>query len=465
MISESVIREYDIRGVYGKTLDKNTAYLVGWSFAQYIKKHSEFKTNKVNVCRDGRLSSPELCKNLISGLRDGGIDVHYIGIGPTPLLYYSTFIREVDAGVMVTGSHNPPEYNGFKFVFHKRPFFGDHIKELYQISKSYTNKSIKKNIGSLYKTSFVDEYVKMLSDSCVMKNTMKIAWDPGNGAAGEITAKLVKSLSGTHFVINQKIDGTFPAHHPDPTLPENLAQLIDLVIKNKCDFGIAFDGDGDRIGVVDKLGRIIWGDKLLILLARDILKRKPGSHIIADVKASKIFFDEVRKAGGVPVMWKTGHSNIKQHMKDIDSPLAGEMSGHIFIADNYFGYDDALYAGVRLIKMLAESDKELHEIIDALPHTYVTPEIRIDCEDKIKFKVVEKVREVLKRASANFIGIDGVRVDFEDGWWLLRASNTQPALVCRIEAESRISVEKEYRKICDLLLAEGVFMPDRVEIL
>jgi len=463
MIDESVIREYDIRGIYGKTLNKNTAYLVGWSFAQYIKKHSEFKTNKVNVCRDGRLSSPELCEHLIKGLRDGGIDVDYIGVGPTPILYYSTFVREVDGGIMVTGSHNPPEYNGFKFVFHKRPFFGDHIKELYQLSKSYKKNSDK--IGALNKTSFLDEYVKMLAESCSIKNTMRIAWDPGNGAAGQVTAKLVRSLSGTHFVINKKIDGTFPAHHPDPTLPENLAQLIDLVIKKKCDFGIAFDGDGDRIGVVDKLGRIIWGDKLLILLARDILKRKPGAHIIADVKASKIFFDEVRKAGGKPVMWKTGHSNIKQHMKDIDSPLAGEMSGHIFIADNYFGYDDAIYTAVRLIKMLTESGEELHEIIDALPHTYVTPEIRIDCEDSRKFSVVERVKSLLQKESANFVSIDGVRVDFKDGWWLLRASNTQPALVCRIEAESKASVEEEYKKIRNILRMEGVVMLESVEIL
>jgi len=460
MIDESIIREYDIRGVYNKTLNTRSAYLIGWSFAQYIKKHSKFKSNIVNVCRDGRLSSPALCAHLVEGLRDGGVDVENIGIGPTPLLYYSTFIHQVDAGIMVTGSHNPSDYNGFKFIFNQKPFFGAHIKELFEISKEYQEDKISHPQGSIKHISFTDDYVKMLRETCNMHKDMKIAWDPGNGAAGEVTEKLCNSLPGKHYVINEKIDGNFPAHHPDPTVKENLEQLIELVLEKKCDLGIAFDGDGDRIGIVDKFGRIVWGDKLLIFLAKDILSRKPGSSIIADVKASKTFFDEIKKYGGQPVMWKTGHSNIKQHMKDINSPLAGEMSGHIFIADDYFGYDDALYTAIRLIKLLANSDKKLHEMIDELPHTYATPEIRIECEDSKKFVIVDILQKQMQEANKKFISIDGIRHDFAEGWWLIRASNTQPALVCRIESSSKESIHREFQVLKGLLAKESIDLSD-----
>jgi phosphomannomutase len=458
MIHESIIREYDIRGVYNDTLTKESAYLIGWSFAQYINKYSTTNTNTVNVCRDGRNSSPELCEDLVKGLRDGGVNVEYIGIGPTPMLYYSTFINEVDAGIMITGSHNPSEYNGFKFIFEKKPFFGDHIKELNQISKEFSESKISKERGSMKSVSYANDYVRMLIDVCQIDKEMKVAWDPGNGAAGEVAQRLCSSIAGKHYIINETIDGDFPAHHPDPTVKENLTQLIDLVYEKRCDFGIAFDGDGDRIGVVDKFGRIVWGDQLLIFLAKDILKRKPGAFIIADIKASKVFFDEIEKYGGNPVMWKTGHSNIKQHMKDIDSPLAGEMSGHIFMADDYFGYDDALYTAVRLIKILANSDKKLHEMINELPHTYNTPEIRIDCDDEKKFKVIENLQKKMQELKKDYIAIDGIRYDFEDGWWLIRASNTQPVLVSRIEATSKESIKREFKALQGLLESEGVIL-------
>lgn len=458
MIHESIIREYDIRGVYNDTLTKESAYLIGWSFAQYINKYSTTKTNIVNVCMDGRHSSPELCDNLVRGLRDGGIDVEDIGIGPTPMLYYSTFINEVDAGIMITGSHNPSDYNGFKFIFERKPFFGAHIKELYKISKEYSKSKINKTPGSLRKVSYIDDYVHMLIDACQIEKEMKVAWDPGNGAAGEVAQRLCSNIIGKHYIINEEIDGDFPAHHPDPTVKENLTQLIDLVYEKRCDFGIAFDGDGDRIGVIDKFGRIVWGDQLLIFLAKDILKRKPGASIIADIKASKVFFDEIEKYGGNPVMWKTGHSNIKQHMKDIDSPLAGEMSGHIFIADDYFGYDDALYTAVRLIKILANSDKKLHEMINELPHTYNTPEIRIACADDSKFQIIENLQKKMNKLKKDYIAIDGIRYDFEDGWWLIRASNTQPILVSRIEATSKESIKREFKVLQALLESEGVVL-------
>lgn len=460
MIDESIIREYDIRGIYNKTLTKDSAYLIGWSFALYLKRYSEFKTNTVNVCRDGRLSSPVLCAHLIKGLRDGGINVENIGVGPTPLLYYSTFIHKVDAGIMVTGSHNPGDYNGFKFLFNQKPFFGAHIKELFEISKTYKKSDISNPQGAIKHVSFTEKYTQMLVQECKAKRELNIAWDPGNGAAGEVTKKLCNNLPGTHYIINEKIDGNFPAHHPDPTVKANLEQLIDLVAEKKCDLGIAFDGDGDRIGVVDKFGRIVWGDQLLIFLAKDILLRNPGAPIIADVKASKTFFDEIRKYGGEPVMWKTGHSNIKQHMKDINSPLAGEMSGHIFIADNYFGYDDALYAAIRLIKLIANSDKKLHEMINDLPHSYATPEIRIECEDSKKFIVVDALQKKMKRDGKKFISIDGIRYDFADGWWLLRASNTQPALVCRIESIVKESIYREFKVLKHLLADEGISLVD-----
>jgi phosphomannomutase len=446
MINPAIIREYDIRGIYNKTLTEKDAFLVGWSFAQALNK----KSSTVTLCRDGRLSSPALHAALTEGLISGGTNVIDIGIGPTPMLYFSTFVNDVDAGIMVTGSHNPSEYNGFKFIVGKAPFFGDDIKKLREISATYSDSYVCKK-GTLSKKIIVDEYLSVLVDVCKDTKPMKIAWDAGNGAAGEVVEKLCKKLPGEHILLNTKIDGTFPVHHPDPTIVENLQQLISVVVEKKCDLGIAFDGDGDRIGIIDDKGGVIWGDQLLSILAKDILTRIPGAPIIADVKASRVVFDLIKQYGGQPVMWKTGHSNIKQHMKDIGSPLAGEMSGHIFIADQYYGYDDALYAGLRLIKILSDSEKKVSSILGDLPTAYNTPELRIECDEDKKFLIISKLKEYFIKNKIPFDDIDGIRYSSNTGWGLIRASNTQSVLVCRFEASSRQEVEEQFFFMSKLL--------------
>lgn len=457
MINSEVIREYDIRGIYGETLTEKDGYLIGRSFGTYegLKPGST-----VNVCRDGRLSSPSLLSSLVMGLQDSGINVTNIGIGPSPMLYYSTFISnfgEADAGIMVTGSHNPSNYNGFKFILNKKPFFGEHIKKLHKISANYTAPNIIPQANNLNAGSdFFYHYVDMLSNVCKKPCDLKIAWDPGNGAAGDVISELCKKIPGKHIVINAKIDGTFPSHHPDPTVVANLEEIMEVVKKENCDIGIAFDGDGDRIGVIDDKCRVIWGDQLLTILAEEILQRHPGAPIIADVKASMVFFEQIKKYGGQPIMWKTGHSNIKQHMKDIGAPLAGEMSGHIFIGDQYYGYDDAAYTAVRLISLLNNKKCKLSEIIDKLPLTYSTPEIRIECSEKQKFSIVEELKKHFHNSHIKFNNIDGIRYDFKNGWGLLRASNTQAVLVCRFEALRQEDVETQIEFMRKLLKAHNV---------
>lgn len=434
-INSSILREYDIRGVVDQTLTVQDAFLVGWSFAKLIGN------DYINVGCDGRLSSPRLTEALISGLIEGGAKARFIGRGPTPMLYFSTFSKENKAlaGIMVTGSHNPPTHNGFKFIYKGRPFFGSEIKSLKNISNSYNGNF---PTHSDYESVDCSElYIERLLKDCKTVSELKVAWDPGNGAAGEIVEKLVKRLSGTHVVVNEKIDGTFPAHHPDPTVKENLEQIISIVLEQGCDFGVAFDGDGDRIGVVDSKGRIIWGDQLLLLFAKEILDHKPNSVIIADVKASQKLFEGIKSYGGRPLMWKTGHSLIKTKMHEQDSPLAGEMSGHIFFADRYYGFDDALYAALRLINILASSKQSLYSIIDSFPVVFNTPEIRIDCDDQRKFSVIDEVKKLLDGQNKKYNDIDGIRYNCDEGWWLLRASNTQAVLVVRCEADSEYNLK------------------------
>lgn len=455
MFNSEIIREYDIRGIYGKTLVDNDAFAVGWAFAKYVKANASNKTNLViNVCRDGRLSSPSLTKHLIDGIITGGISVNDIGIGPTPLLYFSHFYGNAIAGIMVTGSHNPSEYNGFKFIFDKQPFFGKQIEDLYELSHKYLLSEYEGAIKpKVHQLDFSDQYAELLRNVYPKNSTIKVVWDPGNGAAASILNKLCKNLPGEHILINSKIDGTFPSHHPDPTIPENLEILIDVVKDNKYDIGIAFDGDGDRIGVVDRQGRILWGDQLLNIFAKDILQRNPGASIIADVKASDTLFQEITKLGGNPIMCKTGHSNIKKKMKETKALLAGEMSGHIFIADNYFGYDDALYAAMRLIDILTRWQISIDELLNQMPVIYNTPEIRIKCPEALKFKIIDEIKAVLQKENIQgLIDIDGIRLHSTDGWWLLRASNTQDVLVCRIEGKSLDAIKRQ-KQIIESLLA------------
>lgn len=431
----SILREYDIRGIIGETLSAEDAYYIGRTFASHVLRASE-GNNTIIVGRDGRLSSPELTEALSRGLMESGANVVQIGIGPTPMLYFTAYSEKAAGGIMVTGSHNPPNHNGFKFVLGKASFYGNQLKML---GKMAEEGDYDANPGTISSHDSKAGYLAALLSGCRAPTgkKLKIAWDAGNGAAGEIMENLAKQLPGTHILLNATIDGTFPSHHPDPTVPENLEQLITTVKQEGCDFGIAFDGDGDRVGAVDSKGRIIWGDQLVLLLARDVLKTNPGSTIIADVKASQSLFDGIKEAGGVPLMWKTGHSLIKAKMAETGALLAGEMSGHIFFADHYYGYDDGLYAAIRLVDLAMRSDISITEMVDNLPVTHSTPELRISCPDERKFAVVEEVKTRLIACGADINTVDGIRVLLPQGWWLLRASNTQAALVARCEAENQ----------------------------
>jgi phosphomannomutase len=458
MINEKIIREYDMRGIYGKTLTERDAFLTGWSFGQYIQANfSDKKSFTINVCKDGRFSSETLTNHLIEGLLHSGMTVNDIGLGPTPMLYFSSFFGNAIAGIMVTGSHNPSEYNGFKFIVDKKPFFGKQIHELHRISSNYSSSEAT---GKGLKSEFEGKYVDLLLNSYPKNSSLKIIWDPGNGAAANVITQLCKKLPGKHIVINSEVDGSFPAHHPDPTVPENLEQLISTVKSHGYDLGIAFDGDGDRLGVVDSKGRIVWGDQLMTIFARDVLKQNPGACIIADVKASNTLFEEIKRCGGVPMISKTGHSNIKKSMKDQDALIAGEMSGHIFFADKYFGYDDGPYAAVRLIEVLARTHTSLDVAFDSLPKVYNTPEIRIQCPDEIKFQTIEEIKALLLKNKIQFLDIDGIRCSTKDGWWLLRASNTQDVLVCRFEAASEANILEQKNFVSKLLEPYNLLLPE-----
>jgi phosphomannomutase len=462
----SIIRAYDIRGIYNQTLDDRDAFCVGKSFASFLQKNGK---KKISVACDGRISSPNLKAQLINGLVESGMEVFDVGVGPTPMLYFSVYHLGLDAGIMVTGSHNPKDHNGFKMMLKERPFFGDDIANLAKIAEKG---DFVEAAGSLEGVDIETDYVERILADCVIsesesplvddldnftpKKELKIAWDAGNGAAGEIMQQLSKRISAEHILLFEEIDGTFPNHHPDPTVPKNLKDLIEAVNDGGCDLGIAFDGDGDRIGVVDDEGEIIWGDQLMVLYAREILNERPGATIIADVKASNVLFDEVNKAGGKALMWKTGHSLIKSKMKETKAVLAGEMSGHIFFADRYYGFDDALYAAIRIINIVQKSPKKLSQLRKELPKTFSTPEIRIECADEKKFKIIENLKNNFRGLKKEFNDIDGLRVTSKEGWWLLRASNTQAALVARCEAKSSSDLEilkKDLRsnlEFCDL---------------
>lgn len=452
----SILREYDIRGIVGETLSVQDAYTIGRTFATYVLRHSG-GNKKIITCRDGRLSSPDLEQALSEGLEASGAEVVRIGIGPTPMLYFTAYTQEAAAGIMVTGSHNPPNHNGFKFVMGKASFYGEQLKMLGNMAVAA---DIDSNTGTTSFHNSIDAYVEALVAGCVTKagRELKIAWDAGNGAAGEIMERLCAKLPGTHILLNSKIDGTFPNHHPDPTVPENLVQLIETVQQQHCDFGIAFDGDGDRVGVVDGKGRIVWGDQLLLILAKDVLRQHPGATIIADVKASQSLFDGITQAGGNAVMWKTGHSLIKAKMAETKAVLAGEMSGHIFFADRYYGYDDGLYAAVRLVDFSLRAEQSITEMVDDFPPAFVTPEIRITCPDDRKFSVVEEVKARLETQNATLNTIDGIRVLSADGWWLLRASNTQAALVARCEAADAEALERLKNMLSAQLLESGIVL-------
>jgi phosphomannomutase len=452
----TVLREYDIRGIVGRTLHPADAFAIGRVFGSIVAGNGG---KRVAVGYDGRLTSPELEQSLVDGLRASGMEALRIGRGPTPMLYYTATKLETDGAVMVTGSHNPPDYNGFKMMLGRKPFFGQQILQIGTLAES--GDVVPEAAGTEQTVDIADDYIaRLLSDWDGGDRMLKVVWDNGNGAAGDVLAKLVESLPGEHVVLNGTIDGRFPAHHPDPTVPANLAQLIAEVHAQNADIGIAFDGDADRIGLVDDTGAILFGDQLMVLLARDVLKAHPGATIIADVKASQVLFDEIGKAGGTPLMWKTGHSLIKSKMAETGSPLAGEMSGHIFFADRWYGFDYALYAAVRTLGIVARMDGKLSAVRDALPHVINTPEVRFDCDDRRKFAVIEEVAARLKAEGAKVSATDGVRVQTADGWWLLRASNTQAVLVARCEATTAAGLERLKGALVKQLAASGLAEPD-----
>ena len=424
----TIIREYDIRGVFNKTFSKKDAYVFGHLFSNLLVGNKI-----VNIGFDGRKSSNVIKEGLCKGLVEGGANVKIIGLGPTPMLYYSCYLNDSEAAIMITGSHNPPDHNGLKIVKNNTPFFGENLKKLASKSQNYEINSIKN--GSLSALNMSEFYIENLTKSLNQKNKVNIVWDSGNGSAGDVMRKISEKIDGKKILLFDEIDGNFPNHHPDPSEEENLIDIKRTVTENNFDVGIAFDGDGDRIGVVDDKGRTIPGDLLILIYSKEILKKNKNPTIIGDVKCSQILFDTIKNLGGNSVMSKTGHSLIKNTMKKESAVLAGEMSGHMFFADKYFGFDDALYAAIRLINIISSSSKKLSKLVDEIPKLFNTPEIRIECDDKKKFQIIEKI--ISNQKSNNTNKIDGVRVRLKHGWWLMRASNTQPAIVLRCEADTQ----------------------------
>ncbi|MDX1400773.1 MAG: phosphomannomutase/phosphoglucomutase [Kiloniellales bacterium] len=454
----TVLREYDLRGIVGETLSDGDALALGRAFGSVARKCGH---EAIAVGWDGRHSSPDLAAALSEGLTAVGVDAVQVGLGPSPMLYFATHHLAVGGGVMVTGSHNPPDYNGFKLTLGGDAFYGADILEIGRIAAEgdFDLAQNGKPEGSISQQPVFDAYVERLFRDFEPGRPLKVAWDAGNGAAGEAMKALCERLPGQHLLLYEDIDGRFPNHHPDPTVEKNLEDLKRCVIENGCDLGVAFDGDGDRIGAVDEKGQVLWGDQIMLLLARSVLKNNMGAPIIADVKASQILFDGIAEAGGDPVMWKTGHSLIKAKMKELKSPFAGEMSAHIFFADRYYGFDDALYAAVRLLNVAGNEVESLAAFRASLPAVCNTPEIRFDCPEERKFAVVEEVGERLAEEGAEVVSLDGVRVNCPEGWWLLRASNTQAVLVVRCEAADEEGLKALKGMVREQLHASGLDAP------
>jgi len=443
------LREYDIRGIVGKTLGPADAYAIGRGFATHVRREGG---TRVAVGWDGRVSSESLRDELVRGLTESGVDVVRTGLGPTPMLYFAEATLEVDGGIQITGSHNPADYNGFKMVLGHKPFFADQIQSIGRMAASG---EWDEGAGTVTDAEIEDLYVDRLVQDFTGTG-FRIGWDNGNGAGGRILEKLVKKLPGEHHVLYAEIDGRFPHHHPDPTEEKNLADLKRLVADKGLDFGIAFDGDADRIGAIDGKGRVFWGDQILSILAEPVLKAVPGGTIIADVKASQALFDRVAELGGTPCMWKTGHSLIKVKMAETGSPLAGEMSGHIFFKHRWYGFDDALYSAVRLIEAVSELGGSLTALKDKMPKLVNTPELRFQVDESRKFKVIDEVLDRIEAAGAKVDRTDGARVNTTDGWWLLRASNTQDVLVARAEANDQPGLDRLLAQIDGQLAASGL---------
>jgi len=434
MLNPTIFREYDIRGVAGTELTSPDVTELGRALGTLLRRRSG---PRVNLARDCRLSSPRLHEALLSGLIASGCEVTDIGVVPTPLLYYSAVHLKADGAVMITGSHNPAEFNGFKTVCGSGTIHGEEIQDVRHLIES---RDFASGSGSHHSMDVIPSYVDEVASQFHFDRRIRVVADAGNGTAGPVMHRLFERLNCDATQLFFEMDGRFPNHHPDPTVPANLKTLQSAVKERKADLGIAFDGDSDRIGAVDENGRVIYGDMLLLIYGREILTRKPGATFIGEVKCSQILYDELKRLGGNPIMYKTGHSLIKAKMKQERAELAGEMSGHMFFADRYFGYDDALYAACRLIEIVARSGKPLSAQLEGLPQAVSTPEIRVDCPDENKFEVVRRVAEHFHKTH-KVIDVDGVRILFDQGWGLVRASNTQPVLVMRFEAANESLLE------------------------
>jgi phosphomannomutase/phosphoglucomutase len=441
MAEPKIFRQYDIRGVWGKDLTLEAVGQIGRAFAWYLKENLRKDTITISLGRDARLSSPLISEALTEALNSSGINVVDIGMCPTPLQYFSLFHLQMDGGIMITGSHNPPEFNGMKLSLVRETLFGEKIQEIRRIiEKGQGGEGGGRGTASTYE--IIPDYIEYVKSKFGSLEGLKVVVDAGNGVGGLVAPRIMRDLGAAVVELYCEPDGNFPNHHPDPVVTENVRDLIARVKEEGAHLGVGYDGDADRIGVVDEGGDVVWGDRLMIIFSRDILRTNKGAAVIGEVKCSQTLYDEIGKNGGEPIMWRTGHSLIKKKMKESGALLAGEMSGHIFFADRYFGYDDAVYASLRLMEILKSAGEpySVKKLLDGVPETVSTPEIRFDCPDEVKFDLVEKVKGAFKEHPV--IDIDGVRVNFPDGWGLIRASNTQPALVLRFEAGSRESLEK-----------------------
>ena len=455
-INPQIFREYDIRGVVDRDLTPEIVKRLGQGFGT-----SMVQRNKLNliVGRDGRLSSKPFAEALIEGLLSTGCHVTDIGLCPTPAYYFSIFHLDKDGGMMVTGSHNPPEFNGFKVSVGKSTIFGEEIQNL---GHSVQKEEFASGKGTLRREEILPSYQDYLKKKIKLEKPLKVVIDAGNGTAGVVAGPLLKELGCDLEELYCDVDGRFPNHFPDPTIPGHLKDLIGRVKQTRADVGIGYDGDADRIGVVDDRGNIIWGDQLMILFSREILKDRKGATFVAEVKCSQNLFTDIEKHGGKAIMWRTGHSLIKEKMREEKAVLGGEMSGHIFFADRYLGYDDAIYASCRLVELLSRTDRKLSQLLSDVPKTFITPEIRVDCPDEIKFRVVETVKESLQK-DYPVIDVDGARVKFDDGWGLVRASNTQPVLVLRFEAPTENRLQGIKRLVEDKVREAVKSLRDRKE--
>ena len=435
-MNQNIFREYDIRGIVGRDLTSKTVKILARAIGTFFWQKG---AKRIAVGFDARISSPEFCEILAENFNDCGLNVVLVSRVPTPVLYHTVFTKNVDGGVMITGSHNPPDHNGFKICLGKSTLFGSQIQEIKQIALSG---EFADGSGTTEKIEVLKDYEKdILSRIDFGNRKLKTVVDGGNGMGGVTAVPIYEKLGVDLVKLFTEPDSDFPNHHPDPTVEENLQDTIKTVKETNADLGIAFDGDGDRIGIIDENGRIIWGDELMVLLSRQVLEQNPNATIIAEVKCSNNLFNDIEKRGGKPIMWKAGHSIIKAKMKETGAILAGEMSGHIFFADRFYGFDDATYAGARVLEILSKTDKTLSELLSDLPETFSTPELRVDCAEEKKFEIVEKIAEEFFKTN-EVITIDGARIIFENGWGLVRASNTQAILVLRFEADSEENLTK-----------------------